>query len=105
MLGAIRGLQKVEVGYRAELWSDSQYVVNTIEKGWLFKWNLDKFINRKNADLLKMLLNEYIRLERKIKFKWLRGHDDHHGNEIADLLARKGSEREEIIFDSRNLTK
>jgi ribonuclease HI len=104
LLGAIRGLQKCKVGDRVELWCDNQYVVNTIEKGWLFKWSLEKFSNRKNSDLLKMLLNEYIRLERKVKFKWLRGHDNNNGNEVADLLARMGANSDKIIFDDRELT-
>lgn len=105
LLGAIRALQKCNVGDRVELWCDNEYVVNTIRQGWIFKWSIEQFRNRKNADLLRMLLAEYNRLERRVEFKWLRGHEGHEGNELADELARRGGMREEIIVDTKHITR
>ena len=42
-----------------EIYSDSKYVVDSVEKGWLFNWEKDKFRNRANADLWRRFLSLY----------------------------------------------
>ena len=99
LLACLRGLQKCRVGDDITIWSDSQYVVNCFDKGWIFRWAIQKFKNRYNSDLLKDILNEYNRLECKVKFKWLRGHNGHEMNELADKLAKRGATRKQYFID------
>lgn len=101
LLGAIRALSKVERGKRVELWCDNQYVVNCIEKAWIQRWKLENWRQRKNKDLLKLLLEQYNRLERKVEFKWCRGHDGNHYNEMADKLATQGAQKTTTIWDMK----
>jgi ribonuclease HI len=99
ILSVIRGLEKCQVGDRVEVWNDCQYVIKCFTEGWIFRWSLTNFAGRTNADLLKLLLDEFTRLERKVKFKWLKGHAGTEMNELADQLAAQGANRKEITYD------
>jgi len=73
---------------KLEIHSDSQYVVNSFRKGWIFQWEKDDFLGRKNTDLLLLLLKEYRMFpEGNISINWIPGHSGDEGNEIADRLA------------------
>lgn len=68
--------------------SDSQYIVNAINKNWLLKWSKENFVNRLNADLWRRLLKvlkEFTNAQ--IEFVWIRGHSGNHFNELCDKLA------------------
>jgi len=99
LLAVIKAMNKCKVGDEIIIYSDNQYVVNTLEKKWLFKWISENYRGRKNKDLWKQFYNEYKRLQGKVNLKWLRGHRGDHYNEVADRLARIGSQREKIIVD------
>ena len=75
-------------GYSSALvFSDSQYVVNAINKGWLIDWQRHNFKDKKNVDLWK----DFIAIQRTIlsKFIWIKGHDSNVFNEACDVLAKK----------------
>jgi ribonuclease HI len=78
------------------IYSDSQYVVNSIEKGWLFKWvkNKKEFTN---SDLWFRLLNIYHL--NKIKFKWIKGHADNLENNRCDFLATQAAQSTNLQED------
>lgn len=107
LLGVIRGMQKCKSGDVIEIFSDNQYVVHALEKGWVFKWALEGWREkgriRRNADLWKQFLVEYNRLDRKVKLRWLRGHakieNHNYYNHVADILASRGAKRETKIKD------
>lgn len=101
LLAAIRALNKVKEGQCVELWSDNQYVVNCIDKRWIQKWAREQWRGRKNADLLKLLLEQYNRLGGKVEFKWCRGHNGNEYNELADKLASQGAKKTEKIWDMK----
>lgn len=72
--------------------SDSQYVVNAINKGWLFKWIRNGWRNSsgekvKNKDLWKMVI-KLISIHH-VRFRWVRGHNGHEMNEEAHKLASR----------------
>lgn len=69
--------------------TDSQYVVNAVEKGWVFGWQKKGFKDKANADLWLRFLPLY--QVYKPKFKWVRGHAGHAENERCDLLAREAA--------------
>lgn len=76
-------------GHEVTVFSDSKYVVDAIEKGWLKNWVGKGFKKTKNVDLWKRFLQIYPR--HKVKFKWVRGHSDNIENNRCDELAVKAS--------------
>lgn len=67
------------------IYSDSKYVVDSVEKGWIWGWQKKNFANKANADLWQ----RYIPLHHKFKpkFSWVKGHAGHPENERCDQLA------------------
>jgi len=95
----VKALSKCEAGDEVIIYSDSQYCVNTLAKGWIYKWEQQGFINTMNADLWKEFFVRFKMLHRKVRLEWIRGHNGNEFNEIADRLACKGGKKEEIIKD------
>ncbi|MCD8103190.1 MAG: ribonuclease HI [Alistipes sp.] len=67
------------------VYSDSQYVVNAVEKGWVFGWERKWFKDKKNPDLWRRFLAVYRR--HRVNFVWVKGHADIPENERCDRLA------------------
>jgi ribonuclease HI len=86
LLSVIAGLEALKKDHEQVLvYSDSKYVVDSVEKGWVFGWAKKNFHNKKNADLWKKFIELYNRHE--IKFRWIKGHNNHVENERCDVLA------------------
>lgn len=86
LLGIIVGLEKLKnPGYNVQIWTDSQYVVNSVEKGWVFSWQKTNFKGKANADLWKRFLTIYAK--HHVKLNWVKGHAGHVMNERCDTLA------------------
>ena len=67
--------------------TDSEYIVNSVMKGFLFNWEKEGFVFRKNSDLWKEFLTEYKRFtEGNIVLKHVKGHSGIEENEICDKL-------------------
>ena len=73
--------------------TDSKYVVDAVEKRWVFGWVQKNFKGKKNADLWKRFLEVY-KIHR-VKFQWIKGHAGHHWNEEADKLAVAAANKSE----------
>lgn len=67
------------------IYSDSQYVVNAVEKGWLFGWEQKRFKDKKNPDLWMRFLKVY--RKHNVRFVWVKGHASIPENERCDSLA------------------
>lgn len=86
LLAVIKGLQTLKSAkYPVVVYSDSKYVVDAINKGWVYNWERKGFKNRKNSDLWKQLLVEWRKY--KAEIRWLKGHAGHDENEKCDKLA------------------
>lgn len=81
-----------------EVWSDSKYVVDAVEKGWVFGWQKKNFKGKKNDDLWRRFLKIYPK--HKVKFHWIKGHAGHPENERCDELAVKAAEGGNLKADS-----
>ena len=86
----IAALSALKEPCRVTLTTDSQYVVNAIEKGWLASWQKNNWRKSDrgevlNVDLWKQLI---LLLDRhEVEFVWVKGHNGHFYNERCDKLA------------------
>jgi ribonuclease HI len=87
---AIQGLAALKKPCEVELFSDSEYVVNAVEKGWARRWRANGWY-RSNKQLAENrdLWDQLLRLceRHRVRFKWIKGHAGHPENERSDRLA------------------
>jgi ribonuclease HI len=91
LMAVIVALQQLKkTGLDIVIYTDSQYVLNSVEKGWLQNWIKTGFKGKKNADLWMM----YAKLakDHKIKFIWVKGHADNPFNNRCDVLATQAAD-------------
>ncbi|MFR9650091.1 MAG: ribonuclease HI [Rikenellaceae bacterium] len=67
------------------IYSDSKYVVDAVEKRWLFGWEKKGYKDKKNPDLWQRFLRIY--RKHNVKFIWVKGHADNVENNRCDTLA------------------
>ena len=72
-------------GLNVEVFSDSKYVVDAVEKGWVMGWERKNFTGKKNPDLWKRFLRVY--RQHRVAFHWVKGHAGNPNNERVDALA------------------
>lgn len=77
--------------------SDSKYVVDSVDKGWVFGWEKKGFAGKKNPDLWKRFLKIY--RKHQVKFRWIKGHNNHPMNERCDFLAVEASKKSKLLID------
>jgi ribonuclease HI len=86
LLAVIVGLEKITKPNTTVLViSDSKYVVDSVEKKWVFGWEKKNFTGKKNPDLWIRFLKIYHK--HQVDFKWIKGHNNHPQNERCDELA------------------
>jgi ribonuclease HI len=84
-------------GSEVTLYTDSRYVADAVEKGWVFEWEKKRFRKKKNPDLWTRFLKSYRR--HRVKFIWIKGHAEHDENERCDRLAVTASQSEPLPED------
>jgi ribonuclease HI len=98
LLAVIVALEELKIkGSEVDIFTDSRYVSDAIEKGWLFDWEQKGFKKKKNVDLWKRFLSVYPKY--KVKIHWIKGHSDIVENEKCDKLAVKASQHKELLDD------
>lgn len=91
LLAVIRALQELKLtGIPVRIYSDSKYVVDAVEKGWLWGWQKKGFKDKKNPDLWLRYIP--LHLKYKPKFIWVKGHAGNIENERCDQLAVEAAE-------------
>lgn len=86
LLAVIKGLEAIRWdNAEVHVYSDSSYVVNAINKGWLEGWQKKGFAKVKNPDLWMRFSAVY--KKHRVAFHWIRGHAGHPENERCDALA------------------
>ena len=102
VLAVIKGLEALKEPCRVNLYSDSKYVVDAIEKGWVVKWKQNGWMRNKkekasNVDLWERMLTM---LEKhQVKFIGGKGHAENPGNERCDELARMAIQNGVLLED------
>jgi len=99
LMSVIAGLEALKKeGEHVTVYSDSKYVVDAIEKGWVFGWEKKNFHGKKNPDLWQRLLKAY--RKQKVRFVWVKGHAHHAENNRCDELAVQAATGADLINDT-----
>jgi ribonuclease HI len=99
LLAVIVGLEQIkQKPSEVIVYSDSKYVVDAVEKRWVHGWAKKGFKGKANPDLWKRFLQIYP--EHHVKFKWVKGHNNHPQNERCDALAVAASKEPELADDA-----
>jgi len=86
LMAVIVGLEALKIpGSRVVIYTDSRYVADSVEKGWVFQWESKAFKKKKNPDLWVRFLKVY--RKHKVRFVWIKGHSSNIENERCDHLA------------------
>ena len=98
LLAVIIGVEQIQnSGHEIIIYSDSKYVVDAINKKWVFNWEKIKYKKKKNKDLWQRFLQSY--KNHNITMKWVKGHAGHIQNERCDYLAVQASNSRTLKVD------
>jgi len=103
LMGCIKALESLDGPCPVSVYSDSQYVVNGITKGWARRWKSNNWMRNRdeeaeNSDLWERLLA--LCEKHDVQFHWVRGHSGHPENERCDELAVAMTRRADLPPDS-----
>lgn len=103
ILAVIRGLERLKEPCRVLIYSDSKYVVDAVNNGWVYGWKKKGWVKSNkekalNPDLWQRLLDEMKRHE--VEFHWVKGHDGHPENERCDRLATGAAALDSLAEDT-----
>lgn len=98
LMAVIAGLEALKYkNSEVTVYTDSKYVVDSVEKGWLFNWIKLRFKGKKNRDLWMRFHEVY--LLHQVKFVWVKGHASIPGNERCDQLAVAAANGSNLVVD------
>ena len=102
LMAVIAGLEALNRRCSVTVYSDSQYVVEGIEKGWAKRWQANGWMRNKrehavNPDLWERLLKALEKHD--VELKWVRGHAGNTGNIRADRLAVTAANSKNLLRD------
>ncbi|MDB5013412.1 MAG: RNase [Daejeonella sp.] len=98
LMAVIVGLEAIKKpGQTVMIYSDSKYVIDSVEKKWVFGWVKKGFAGKKNKDLWLRFLSVYSL--HNVKFTWVKGHAGHPENERCDVLAVEAAKKRELFID------
>lgn len=99
LLAVVRALESLKNNqHTVHIFTDSKYVVDAVEKGWLYNWIRTQFAGgKKNKDLWM----RYYALSKKfvIRFTWVKGHASNPFNNRCDELATSAADGEDLLRD------
>lgn len=96
LLAVVKGLELLKEKCQVTVYSDSAYVVNSIEKGWVYGWKKNNWIKSdkqkaKNIALWEELL--HLMEQHEVSFVKVKGHSDNVYNNRCDKLAVAAREK------------
>ena len=90
LMAVIAGLESLKIKKsKVVIYTDSRYVADSVEKGWVFQWESKAFKKKKNADLWIRFLKIY--RQHDVRIVWIKGHANNTENEVCDRLAVEAS--------------
>ncbi len=98
LLAVVAALQSLtRPGVDVVIYTDSSYVVNSVEKKWVFGWVKTGFKDKKNADLWMQYLDQH--KKHQVKFVWVKGHANNAMNNRCDELATAAADNGPWLID------
>ena len=98
LLAVIRGLEALKrKDLKVKIYTDSRYVADAVNKGWVFQWEAKRFKKKKNGDLWIQFLELYRKIS--VTFVWVKGHASIPENERCDRLAVEASHTGALLED------
>jgi ribonuclease HI len=98
LMAVIVGLEALKkTGSKVTIFTDSKYVADAVNRGWLHQWEARGFRKKKNPDLWKRFLRIY--RKHNVKIIWIKGHAGHPENELCDRLAVEASAEKDLLID------
>ena len=99
LLAVIVGLEKLKkIPLEIVVYSDSKYVVDAVEKRWVFGWEKKGYKDKKNPDLWQRFLRVYRR--HQVRFHWVKGHAGNPLNERVDAMAVAAYQTGDLLTDA-----
>ena len=99
LLAVIIGLESLKTKKEnVTVYSDSKYVVDAVNKKWVFGWEKKNFNKKKNPDLWIRFLKIF--KKHIVTFIWIKGHAENVENEKCDYLAVSATENEQLKIDA-----
>ncbi len=99
LLSVIAALECLKTdGHNVTIYSDSKYVVDSVEKNWISGWVKKNFTGIKNPDLWKRFLDVY--RKHNVKFIWVKGHANNVENNRCDILATTAAKSNNLVPDT-----
>lgn len=99
LLAVIVGLEELKhPGTIVTVYTDSRYIVDAVEKKWVFGWEKKAFKDKKNPDLWMRFLKVY--RKHIVKFIWVKGHASNVENNRCDKLATDAAQSSNLIEDT-----
>lgn len=103
LLAVITGLEALKSeNCHVTVYTDSRYVADAVEKGWLYEWEKKGFKGKKNPDLWMRFLRVY--RKHKVHVIWIKGHAAISENERCDTLAVMASQGGNLLTDHGYIT-
>ena len=98
LLAVIVGLEALKRdGVTVDVYSDSKYVVDAVEKRWVFGWEKKGYKGKKNPDLWQRFLRVY--RKHTVRFHWVKGHAGDPLNERVDAMAVAAYQTGDLLTD------
>ena len=99
LMAVIAGLEALKIqGSNVIVYTDSKYVADAVNKGWLFQWESKAFKKKKNRDLWLRFLKIY--RKHNVRFTWIKGHASLTENVKCDQLAVEASKKSILLEDT-----
>jgi ribonuclease HI len=99
LMAVIAGLEALKIkGSNVVVYTDSKYVADAVNKGWLFQWETKAFKKKKNPDLWLRFLKIY--RKHNVRFIWIKGHASNQENEKCDQLALEATKNRSLLEDT-----
>ena len=99
LMAVIAGLEALKIpGSNVVIYTDSKYVADSVEKGWVFHWESIGFKKKKNQDLWIRFLKIY--RKHNVRLVWIKGHSSNTENELCDRMAVEASSKDDLSHDT-----
>ena len=99
LLAVVVALEKIKIQRgNVKVFTDSKYIVDSVELKRIFKWKNNNFKKIKNPDLWIRFLK--MNKKHNIKFNWIKGHNNHPQNERCDSMASMAAKKKNLVRDT-----